>query len=299
MGMTPVITTAGLSKRFGPTVALDDLDLTVNAGSVFGFLGPNGAGKTTTIRLLMGLARPSSGTAMVLGLDATKDRDRIHRRVGYLPGDFTAYEDLTGTQYLDFLGRLRGDVNRRRRDELVGRFELDPTRPIHTLSRGNRQKIGLVQALMHEPEVLILDEPTSGLDPLMQRVFREIVATAKATGTTVFLSSHVLGEVEEIADTVGIVKQGRLVVVDALERLRERARRHIELTVRNPPLASTFTALPSVRAVTVLDHTVRLEIEGSMESVFQAATPFGIENVVADHAPLEEILIGYYEPEPE
>ncbi|MBK5286931.1 MAG: ABC transporter ATP-binding protein [Acidimicrobiia bacterium] len=284
-----------MSKQFGSTIALDHLDLAVPTGSVFGFLGPNGAGKTTTIRMLMGLARPSTGYATVLGLDATRDRDEVHRRVGYLPGDFTAYADLTGGEYLDYLGRLRADADPRRREELVDRLELDVSRTIRTLSRGNRQKVGLVQAFMHNPDLLVLDEPTSGLDPLMQRQFREIASAARAAGSTVFLSSHVLGEVEEIADTVAIVKEGRLVVVDALEHLKERARRHIELTFRDPPPASTFDSIPGVRDVTVLDHTIRLVIEGSMEAVFRAAAPLGVENVVADHAPLDEILIGYYE----
>lgn len=294
--MIDAIATTGLSKHFGATVALDRLDLRVARGSVFGFLGPNGAGKTTTIRLLMGLARPTAGGASVLGRDSQADRDEIHRHVGYLPGDFTAYGDLTAAEYLDYLARLRGGVDPERRRELVDRLELDTTRVIATLSRGNRQKVGLVQAFMHDPELLVLDEPTSGLDPLMQREFRAIVTTARARGATVFLSSHVLGEVEEIADMVGIVKQGRLVVVDALEQLKERARRHVELTLRAVPDTATFSAIPGVREVTVLDHTVRLAIEGSMESVFAAAAPLGIENVVADHAPLEEILIGYYSP---
>lgn len=294
--MIDAIATSELSKHFGATVALDRLDLRVARGSVFGFLGPNGAGKTTTIRLLMGLARPTAGVASVLGWDSQADRDEIHRHVGYLPGDFTAYGDLTAAEYLDYLARLRSGVDPVRRQELVDRLELDTGRVIATLSRGNRQKVGLVQAFMHDPELLVLDEPTSGLDPLMQREFRAIVTTARARGATVFLSSHVLGEVEEIADMVGIVKQGRLVVVDALERLKERARRHVELTLRAVPDPATFSAIPGVREVTVLDHTVRLAIEGSMESVFAAAAPLGIENVVADHAPLEEILIGYYSP---
>jgi ABC-type multidrug transport system, ATPase component len=284
----------GLSKRFGSRTALDQLDLEVVAGSVFGYLGPNGAGKTTTIRLLLGLQRPSGGTAQVLGLDCVTDRDEIHRRVGYLPGDFTAYADLTAEQYLGFIAALRGGVEAADIDDLVQRFDLDITRRIGALSRGNRQKVGLVQAFMHRPEVLVLDEPTSGLDPLMQRAFRELVQHVRDDGSTVFLSSHVLGEVEEIADTVGIVREGRLVVVEALDRLKERARRTVDITFDGPFPADALRRSPGVREVEVSGRTARLVVEGPMDDLFRTAAPAGIENVVAQEAPLEEILLSYY-----
>jgi ABC-2 type transport system ATP-binding protein len=210
---TPVVETHELSKHFGTTVALEHLDLEVAPGTVFGFLGPNGAGKTTTIRMLVGLQRPTAGTGRVLDLDITTERDEIHRRVGYLPGDFVAYPHHTAAEYLSFLASVRGGVDPGVLDDLVARFDLDTDRRIGTLSRGNRQKVGIVQAFMHRPEVVILDEPTSGLDPLMQRVFREVVAAARDEGRTVFLSSHVLGEVEQIADTVGILRAGRLAML--------------------------------------------------------------------------------------
>jgi ABC-2 type transport system ATP-binding protein len=288
------IRTAGLTKRYGSTVALDGLDLVVEPGSVFGFLGPNGAGKTTTIRMLIGAHRPTAGRAEVLGLDCTARRDEIHRRVGYLPGDFAAYPDLTGAQYLGFLAELRGGVDPSMLADLVDRFELDIERRVGALSRGNRQKLGIIQAFMHEPELVVLDEPTSGLDPLMQRVFRSVVAAARDDGRTVFLSSHVLGEVEEVADTVGVVRAGRLVVVEALEELKRHARRQLELTFHGDVPVNTLRDAPGVEAIDVVGRTVRLVVVGPMDAVFRIAAPAGIENVVAQEPPLEEILLGYY-----
>ncbi|MGZ4756622.1 MAG: ABC transporter ATP-binding protein [Acidimicrobiia bacterium] len=288
------IRTTGLTKRYGSTVALDGLDLVVEPGSVFGFLGPNGAGKTTTIRMLIGAHRPTAGHAEVLGLDCTAQRDEIHRRVGYLPGDFVAYPDLTGAQYLGFLAALRGGVDASKLADLVDRFELEVERRIGALSRGNRQKLGIVQAFMHDPELVVLDEPTSGLDPLMQRVFRNVVSAARDDGRTVFLSSHVLGEVEEIADTVGVVRAGRLVVVEALEELKEHARRQLELTFHGDVPVDALRGLPGVEVLEVVGRTARLVVVGPMDAVFRIAAPAGIENVVAQEPPLEEILLGYY-----
>jgi ABC-2 type transport system ATP-binding protein len=291
----PAIRTAGLTKHYGPTVALDGLDLEVASGSVFGFLGPNGAGKTTTIRLLMGQHRPTAGRAHALGLDCLADRDALHRRVGYLPGDFNAYRDQTGAQYLEFLAAVRGHTDRAHLAALVDRFELNVGRRIGSLSRGNRQKLGIVQAFMHQPELLVLDEPTSGLDPLMQREFRVLVHEARLGGSTVFLSSHVLGEVEEIADTVGIVREGRLVVVETLEELKTHARRRVTLTFRGTPPIEALRAVPAVSDIDVHDRSVRLVVVGPMEEVFRVAAPAGIDNVVAQEPPLEEILLGYYD----
>jgi ABC-2 type transport system ATP-binding protein len=291
---TSVVRTHGLSKHFGETVALEHLDLDVEQGAVFGFLGPNGAGKTTTIRLLVGLQHPTTGTGRVLDLDITTARDEIHRRVGYLPGDFVAYPHHTAAEYLAFLASVRGGVDAGVLDDLVTRFDLDTDRRIGALSRGNRQKVGIVQAFMHRPEVLILDEPTSGLDPLMQRAFRDVVAAARDEGRTVFLSSHVLGEVEQIADTVGILRAGRLVVVEGLEHLKERARRELELTFRGEVPVDALRGASGVRRVDVSGPRARLVVEGAMDDVFRVAAPAGIENVVAEEAPLEQILLGYY-----
>ncbi len=289
-----MVRTRGLTKRFGATLAVDRLDLDVAPGSVFGFLGPNGAGKTTTIRLLLGLQRPSEGTAEIFGLDCTRAREQIHRHVGYLPGDFAVYPHLTGAQYLAFLTALRGGVAPGAVEGLVDRFELDVTRHLGTLSRGNRQKVGLVQAFMHEPELLVLDEPTSGLDPLMQQRFRELVAAARDRGATVLLSSHVLGEVEEIADTVGILRAGRLVIVENLEQLKEHARRHVEITFAREVPTENLRRVVGVHELVVTGRTARLVVAGSMDELFRVAAPAGVENVVASEASLEEILLGYY-----
>ena len=292
--MTPTIEARGLSKQFGATHALDELDLSVPEGCVFGFLGPNGAGKTTTIRLLLGLQRPTAGSAQILGHDCLTDRDAVHRLVGYLPGDFTAPRRLTGAEYLDDLATIRGGVEAASIRDLVDRFDLDPSRRMDTLSRGNRQKVGIVAAFMHRPPVLVLDEPTSGLDPLMQRAFREVVAAARDEGHTVFLSSHVLGEVEQIADTVGILRAGRLVVVEELDQLKQRARREVELVFAHPVPADALRSATGVQSVEVNGPRVRLVVEGPMDDVFRIAAPAGVENVIAEEAPLEQILLGYY-----
>jgi ABC-2 type transport system ATP-binding protein len=218
--MEPVISTHGLTKHYGGHVALDDVDLEVRRGVLFGSLGPNGAGKTTTIRLLAGLLRPSAGRATVLGADVTRDRETVQRQIGYLPGDFVAYPELTAAEYLRHLGNLRGGVDRAYVERLAKRLDLDQR--IGAMSHGNRQKVGIVQALQHDPELLILDEPTQGLDPLVQREFLALLREARDAGRTVFLCSHVLSEVEAVADTVGILRQGRLVEVASVRELRRR-----------------------------------------------------------------------------
>ncbi|MGW1344456.1 ABC transporter ATP-binding protein [Kribbella sp. NPDC002412] len=212
-----VVRTRRLTKRFGRRTALDDLDLDVPAGTVLGYVGPTGAGKTTTIRLLAGLLRPTSGSAMVFGFDAADQYDAVQRRIGYLPGEFVAYPELTGTQYLSYFAHLYGGVARERIDLLAKRFDLDLGVRIGALSRGDRQKVGIVQAFMHDADLLILDEPTSGLDPIMQREFRDLLRETRNAGRTVFLSSHVLSEVETVADTVAILRAGRLVSIQSVQ----------------------------------------------------------------------------------
>jgi ABC-2 type transport system ATP-binding protein len=218
---TPAIATSGLSKDFGSGHGLFGLDLEVRQGEVFGFLGPNGAGKSTTLRLLLDLIKPTAGSARVLGLDTANESLAIRRRVGFLPGDLAMYPRLTGQVVLDFLAQLRGGVDQRVRDSLVERFDADLNRPIRQLSTGNRQKLGLVQAFMHEPELLILDEPIAGLDPLVQRSFHALLAEVSAQGRTVLRSSHTLSEVERVTHRLAILREGRLVVVDSLENLRQ------------------------------------------------------------------------------
>ncbi len=295
--VAPAIRARDLTKHYGTTVGIEALDLDVPHGVVFGFLGPNGAGKTTTIRLLLGLLRPTRGGAQIAGYDVWSDRRAVHALVGYLPGDFAAYPDVTGRQYLEYLGRLRGGVERVRVDELAERLDLDLGRRIGDLSSGNRQKVGLVQAFMHDPQVLVLDEPTSGLDPLMQRTFLQLAREARGAGRTVFLSSHVLSEVEQIADTVGIVRDGRLVVVEQVAALKARAVRRLDLTfVGEPPLAA-IGAQRGIRDVRCEGHRVHAVVEGSLEGLMRVAGAAGLDDVVTHEADLEQIFLDYYTAE--
>jgi ABC-2 type transport system ATP-binding protein len=231
----PAIRTSGLSKDYGGGHGLFGLDLEVGAGEVFGFLGPNGAGKSTTMRLLLDLIRPTAGSATVLGFDVNGQSLAIRRRVGFLPGDFSLYPKLSGAAMLDYLAELRWGVERRVRGQLAERFDAQLDRPIRELSTGNRQKLGLIQAFMHEPELLILDEPIAGLDPLVQQSFHALLGEVASQGRTVFLSSHTLSEVERVADRVAILRRGRLVVVDSLEKLRRIAVQRLEIAFGGDP----------------------------------------------------------------
>ncbi len=232
--MTVAIEASSLTKTYGATPALTDLSLVVETGQVFGYLGPNGAGKTTTIRLLLALQRPTGGRSAVLGLDSQRESVEIHRRVGYLPGELELYPHLTGRRHIDWFARARGLHDRALATELIERFEVDVDRPVKELSKGNRQKIGLVLAFMHRPELLILDEPTSGLDPLMQNEFERLVREVVADGRTVFLSSHELDEVQRLADRVAIIRAGRLVTTDTVEHLRRSAPLTVEVALGGP-----------------------------------------------------------------
>jgi ABC-2 type transport system ATP-binding protein len=292
--MEPVVRTRGLAKRYGGTAALRGIDLEVPAGVAFGYLGPNGAGKTTTIRLLAGLLRPTSGQADVFGLDSVRDRERIQRRIGYLPGDFVAYPDLSGGQYLRYFANLRGGVDWSVATGLARRLDLDVDRRIGDLSHGNRQKVGIVQAFMHEPDLLILDEPTAGLDPLVQREFLALVREARDSGRTVFLSSHVLSEVEAVADLVGILRRGQLAVVESVEKLKAQALRRIELTFDGPVPLAQLRSVSGVREAHPAGRTVHLTVEGSLADLLEVAAPHRIENVVTHEADLEEIFLAYY-----
>ena len=290
-----MIRTVGLSKRFGDTVALDHLDLEVGPGCIFGFLGPNGAGKSTTIRLLLGLLRPTSGRAEVLGHDVVRDRRQVHRVVGYLPGDVSIDPDLTARQYLDHLSALRGGIDPQARDELVERFDLDLGRRIGTLSHGNRQKVAIVQACMHRPQVLVLDEPTQGLDPLVQRTFLDLLRETRDRGGTVFLSSHVLSEVEDVADVVAVVRGGRLVATTSVAELTDRTRRRVVLTTHSPADLDALRATEGVISAAPSDGGVEVVVEGSMAALFQLAAPWGVDRVVADEVDLAGVFLHLYE----
>jgi ABC-2 type transport system ATP-binding protein len=289
----------GLSKKFGESRAITDMDLEVPPGQVFGFLGPNGAGKSTTIRLMMGLYRPTAGSVAIFGQDVRRHGTDVRRRIGYLPGELSVYPRMTGREYLDRLARMRGGVERTRREGLQHRFGVELDRPMHVLSKGNRQKIGLVQAFMHDPELLVLDEPTSGLDPLMHREFAEVLEEAVSRGRSVFLSSHDLEEVQRLARRVAIIREGRLVASDSVDALRRRAPRTVELMFQRPVDAAAFADLPGVTVTAASERRLALTVSGEMGEVFERAVPFGIVDVSARSADLEELFLTYYgEPAP-
>jgi len=291
------IRTERLSKRYGGRRGLDGLDLEVRTGEVFGYLGPNGAGKTTTIRLLLDLIRPTAGSARVLGVDPRAGGVSLRGRIGYLPGDFVVDGRQTGRELLTFLGNLRGGVPRRRIESLAASLDLDLDVRIGRLSRGNRQKVGLVQAFMHSPELLVLDEPSSGLDPLVQQRFLSLVREARAAGQTVFMSSHVLSEVQQSADRVGIIRDGRLVAVEAVERLRERAPRRVEIVFDAPVPSSAFADLPNVRAAEVEGTVLRCLLVGPADPLVKAAARFTTLGLTAGEPDLEELFLTYYDRE--
>ena len=297
MTAPPVLATSRLTKDYGSGRGLFGLDLEVRQGEVFGFLGPNGAGKSTTMRLLLDLIRPTSGSARVLGLDTVTDSLEIRRRVGFLPGDFALYPKLTGRAMLDYLAQLRGGVDPRARDALVERFGADIDRPIRQLSTGNRQKLGLVQAFMHEPELLILDEPIAGLDPLVQQSFHALLGEVSAQGRTVFLSSHTLSEVERVTHRLAILRQGRLVVVDSLENLRKIAVQRLDIEFAEPVDADEFRALPGVTEVRADGRTVTVGFEGSADAVVKAAATHEVLAVRPRDEDLEDIFLRYYRSE--
>ncbi len=297
MSAEPVIATSGLSKDYGAGRGLFELDLEVRPGEVFGFLGPNGAGKSTTMRLLLDLIRPTSGSARLLGLDTVSGSLEIRRRVGFLPGDLAMYPKLTGRVMLDYLAQLRGGVDSRVRDALVERFGADIDRPMRQLSTGNRQKLGLVQAFMHEPELLILDEPIAGLDPLVQQSFHALLGEVSAEGRTVFLSSHTLSEVERVTQRLAILRQGRLVVVDSLENLRKVAVHRLEIEFGEAVDADEFRALPGVTEVHADGRTVTVGFEGSADAVVKAAAGHEVRAIRPREEDLEDIFLHYYRAE--
>ncbi len=293
----PAIRTEGLTKHFGPVRAVEALDLEVATGEVFGFLGPNGAGKTTTIRLLLDFLRPTAGTATVLGGRGADPE--VRRRMGYLPADLHVDPRYRARDLFGFLGDLRGRTDPVLLRALLDRFGLDPTRPIGELSTGNRRKVGIVQAFMHRPELVVLDEPTSGLDPILQHEFLELVRQVVTEGTTVFLSSHVLPEVERVADRVAILRRGRLVTVASVAELRSRARQRIDLLVDGPADVALFHGVPGVVEVDGADGLVRLVVEGRVDAALKAAARLPVERIVTHEADLEEIFLEYYRDDAE
>ena len=292
--LDPIIRTEGLTKRYGHARGIDDLDLEVRPGEVFGFLGPNGAGKTTTIRTLLDFIRPTSGRALLFGLDSRRDSRVIRRRIGYLPGELTLYYSLSGVELLTYFAHLRGlpsiDSGRR----VAERLDCDLTREIKALSHGNRQKLGLVQALMGDPELVIFDEPTLGLDPLVQAVFFELVDELRAAGRTLFVSSHNLPEIQRICDRVGIIRQGRLLAVESVSDLKRRALRRLELRFTEPVSAERFARVPGVRDLVVDGPNLSCIVTGSVDPILRAALELRVEDMISHEPSLEEIFLAFY-----
>jgi ABC-2 type transport system ATP-binding protein len=296
------IEVAGLRKVFGKTVALDGLDLTVSAGEVHGFLGPNGAGKTTTIRILLGLLRADGGTARLLGGDPWRSAVELHKRLAYVPGDVTLWPTLTGGEVIDLLGKLRGDLDSRRRADLLERFDLDPTQKARAYSKGNRQKVALVAALASDAELLLLDEPTSGLDPLMEAVFRQCAEEERAGGRTILLSSHILSEVEALCDRVTIIRAGRTVETGTLAELRHLTRTSIAAELAGQP--SALAELTGVHDLVVDPgkdggSRVRCEVDSDrLEDVLRLLVAAGVKTLTSQPPTLEELFLRHYEKEP-
>jgi len=290
--MGSVIRAERLSKRFGELEALAPLDLEVEAGEVLGYLGPNGAGKTTTIRLLLGLLRPTSGKAEIFGLDVQRDTVAAHRLLAYVAGETSLWASLTGMETLHLLGRVQGRVDPTYRDELIERFAFDPCKKVRSYSKGNRQKLGLIAGLMSRADLLLLDEPTSGLDPLMEREFRRCVVDAKAAGQTVFLSSHILSEVEALCDRVAILRSGHLVEVGTLADMRHLSALSIEATFTQAP--PDLSVVPGVSDIEIEGNRVRLRIHGSVEPLLQRLTAARVTQLLSREPSLEELFLARY-----
>ena len=294
MNNNTVIDTAKLTKYYGKQLGIEDVDLEVKRGEVFGYLGPNGAGKTTTIRTLLDFIRPTSGSATVFGLDIRQSSVDIHRRVGYLNGELALYNNMTGEDLLKYLGNLRGGLDWKYVRELAARFQCDLPRRIQGLSMGNKQKLGLLQAFMHKPELLILDEPTNGLDPLMQHEFYDLLTETKKEGRTIFLSSHILPEVEKVCDRVGIIRQGKLVTVETIETLKSHSVRQLEIHFARAIPKEKFSNVQGIRDILVQDKLLTCNVVGSLDALVKAAAQFEVINIISHEPSLEDIFMTYY-----
>jgi len=294
-----IIETKGLTKYYGKIRGVENLDLSVREGEVFGYLGPNGAGKTTTIRLLLDLIRPTRGTARLFGQEVRNHAAELKARLGNLPGELSLWDNLTGRELLTFVGSLRGGLDWTWVEELAQRFELDLSRRVRSLSHGNKQKVGLIQAFAHKPALVILDEPTLGLDPLIQQEFYSLIDQVKAEGRTVFVSSHILHEVERVCDRVGIIRQGHLVAVEQVAELKRKRLRQMEITFGSAVPASEFD-LPGVREVVQSDGTLRFLLEetpGVLDTVIKRAAQYAVVDIKYEQPTLEDIFLAYYRKE--
>jgi ABC-2 type transport system ATP-binding protein len=289
---TAAIHTEGLTKRYSGVPVLSNLDLDVPVGEVLGYLGPNGAGKTTTIRLLLGLIHPSAGQSSIFGLDSQRQTVVAHRRLAYVPGEANLWPSLTGAETLHLLGRVQGQVDAAYREELIGRFDLDPTKKVRAYSKGNRQKLILIAGLMSRADLLMLDEPTSGLDPLMEQAFRHSVLEAKERDQTVFLSSHILSEVEALCDRVGILRKGVLVDVGTLSEMRHLSSLTVEATFDGS--VPDLTRVPGVTGVVVDGRIVRCQVHGAVEPLLKVLANSGVHELLSREPSLEELFLAHY-----
>lgn len=291
--MAAIIETKGLTKRYGRTTALDHLNLTVEKGEILGYLGPNGAGKTTTIRLLLGLIKPTEGTALLFGQSAWHDPATLHKKIAYVPGETSYWPGLTGAETLRFLANIHGSVDNDYQTELIKKFEFDPNKKVRNYSKGNRQKIALIAALASRAELLIFDEPTSGLDPVMAKVFRDEVLTAKKNGQTVFLSSHILEEVEELCDRIAVLRTGRLVESGTLTELRHLSAFTVEATFSGTP--PDVSAIKNVGNVEVDGKHLKCSVHGSMAELLQVIAKAKPETLLSRKPSLEELFLALYD----
>ncbi len=289
-----LIVTEGLTKNYGKTPGIIDLDLEVRQGEIFGFLGPNGAGKTTTIRTLLDFIRPTKGKITIFGQDSHKESVAIKSRIGYLPGELELYKKLRGSELLHYFSNLRGRVDWKYVEKLAAVLEFDMSKPVKTLSSGNKHKLGLIQAFMHKPDLLILDEPTIGLDPLMQQEFYRLLLEAKAEGQTVFISSHILPEVERVCDRVGFIRHGQLVDVFEISELKKRALRQIEIDFAEPVSKDDFANLSGIKDISVAHNILSCTVSGSLDAVIKAAAHFTVNNIISREPNLEDIFLSYY-----
>jgi ABC-2 type transport system ATP-binding protein len=290
----PVIVIDNLYKSYGKVQAVKGISMRVEQGEIFGFLGPNGAGKTTTIRCMLDVIRPTSGTLRVLGLDAQRDKMELHQRIGYLPGDVRLPGQMTGKQVINYFSRLQGREPVLLHD-LVARFDVEMKRPLKSYSKGMRQKIGVVLAFMCDPEVLILDEPTSGLDPLLQRTFNEFLLQEQARGKTIFMSSHIMSDVEKVCQRVAVIRQGEIVTIEEVEKLRQKAGQRVTVEFGDAVSADEVARMPGVSMVTSHNHAYHFNVSGSMDALIKALSRHEVLRLQAEEAPLEEVFLKFYE----
>ncbi|WP_227394820.1 ABC transporter ATP-binding protein [Jeotgalibacillus aurantiacus] len=289
-----ILRVKGVTKRFGNFKALSGVDFHINKGEVFGFIGPNGAGKSTTIKILLGILKPTSGSATIFGLDAWKNSVEIHKKIAYVPGDANLWPNLTGGEVIDLFLKLRGSFDPVKRDQLIKRFQLDPTKKCRTYSKGNRQKVALVSAFASDAELFILDEPTSGLDPLMEKVFQDCVAEAKQEGKSVLLSSHILSEVERLCDRVGIIRQGTIIETGSLTELRHLTRTNLIAETKKPMPA--LANMPGVHNLQSVDNGVSFQVDTeAMDAVMKLISSAGVIRLESTPPTLEDLFMRHYE----